>query len=110
MILRKELGKWLMDIAKYIAAAVILSSVFGEAETWILYIGGSLSVIVALCCGLFLVTDKPLRFKRKKNNNSRKKTIMGALFMFGLIIAIALGGTAYFYHQDKKEEKRHAKE
>lgn len=35
---------------------------------------------------------------------------MGALFMFGLIIAIALGGTAYFYHQDKKEEKQHAKE
>ncbi len=73
MILRKEFGKWLMDIAKYIATAVILSSVFGEAETWILYIGGSLSVIVALCCGLFLVTDKPLRFKRKKNNNSQKK-------------------------------------
>lgn len=33
---------------------------------------------------------------------------MGAMFMFGLIIAIALGGTAYFYHQDKKAEKRHA--
>jgi len=35
---------------------------------------------------------------------------MGALFMFGLIIVIALGGTAYFYHQDKKAEKRRAKE
>lgn len=30
------------------------------------------------------------------------------MFMFGLIIVIAIGGTAYFYHQDKKEEKRHA--
>lgn len=33
---------------------------------------------------------------------------MGAIFMFGLVITIALGGTAYFYHKDKKEEKRHA--
>jgi len=33
-----------MDIAKYIATAVILSSVFGEADTWILYLGSSLSV------------------------------------------------------------------
>ncbi len=31
---------------------------------------------------------------------------MGAMIMFGLIIAIALVGTAYFYHQDRKEEKR----
>lgn len=31
--MRNKFGKWLMDIAKYIATAVILSSVFGEAET-----------------------------------------------------------------------------
>ena len=28
--MRKEFGKWLMDIAKHIATAVILSSVFEE--------------------------------------------------------------------------------
>lgn len=33
---------------------------------------------------------------------------MGAMIMFGLIIAIALTGGAYFYIQDKKEERRHA--
>lgn len=32
---------------------------------------------------------------------------MGAMFMFGLIIVIALSGTAYFYYQDRKAEKRH---
>lgn len=32
---------------------------------------------------------------------------MGALFMFGLITAIALGGTAYFCYQDYKEGKKH---
>lgn len=65
--MRKEFGKWLMDIAKYIATAVILSSVFGEADTWVLYLGGGLSVVVALCCGLFLTSDKPIRFRKNKN-------------------------------------------
>jgi len=33
---KKEFGKWLMDIAKYITTAVILASVFGEVEQrWI---------------------------------------------------------------------------
>lgn len=27
---------------------------------------------------------------------------MGALFMFGLVIVIAIAGTAYFVRQDKK--------
>lgn len=28
--MRKELGKWLMDISKYITTAVILTSIFGD--------------------------------------------------------------------------------
>lgn len=37
--MKKELGKWLMDIAKYITTAVMLSSIFGEVhEKWIIYI------------------------------------------------------------------------
>lgn len=31
---------------------------------------------------------------------------MGALFMFGFITAIAIGGGVYFELQDRKEEKR----
>lgn len=57
--MRKELGKWLMDIAKYITTAVILTSIFGEVEKkWIIYIGGLLSVIITLSAGLWLVKDK----------------------------------------------------
>lgn len=32
---------------------------------------------------------------------------MGAMMMFGLVIAIALTGGTYFYLQDRKEAKRH---
>ncbi len=34
--MKKELGKWLMDIAKYIVTALLLSSVFGDMQNpWI---------------------------------------------------------------------------
>ncbi|WP_368661047.1 DUF6722 family protein [Duncaniella muris] len=69
--MRKEFGKWLMDIAKYITTAVILSSVFGEVETWIIYVIGAVSVIVTLCWGLYLVDDK--HAAKKQNNRYNKK-------------------------------------
>ena len=50
--MRKEFGKWLMDIAKYITTAVILTSIFGDVdEKWIIYTGGSLTVILTLMTG-----------------------------------------------------------
>lgn len=65
--MKKELGKWLMDIAKYITTAVILSSFFGEADTVVMYAGGGLAVISTLVVGLFLVSDK--RVIRRSNNH-----------------------------------------
>jgi hypothetical protein len=57
--MRKELGKWLMDIAKYITTAVILTSIFGDVEQkWIIYLGGILAVAFTLGWGLYLVKDK----------------------------------------------------
>ena len=57
--MKKELGKWLMDIAKYITTAVVLTSIFGDVqERWIIYVGRSLAVIVTLLAGLWLVKEK----------------------------------------------------
>ncbi len=70
--MKKEFGKWLMDIAKYIATAVILSSVFGGVDTWIMYLVGSIAVALILVCGLMLVSEKPFVFKNVKNNNTKK--------------------------------------
>ena len=57
--MRKELGKWLMDIAEYITTAVILTSIFGDVEQkWIIYLGGILAVAFTLGWGLYLVGDK----------------------------------------------------
>lgn len=57
--MKKELGKWLMDIAKYITTVVVLTSIFGDVqEKWVIYIGGSLAIVVTLLAGLWLVRDK----------------------------------------------------
>lgn len=65
--MKKEFGKWLMDIAKYITTAVILSSFFGEADTVVMYAGGGLAVISTLAGGLYLLSDKSSA--RRNNNN-----------------------------------------
>ena len=57
--MKKEFGKWLMDIAKYIATAVILTSVFGDMqEERLIYILASLAVIITLMLGLWFVKDR----------------------------------------------------
>ena len=57
--MKKELVKCLMDIAKYITTAVVLSSIFGDVqEKWVIYLGGSLSIVVTFLAGLWLDTDK----------------------------------------------------
>ncbi len=48
-----------MDIAKYITTAVVLSSIFGDVqEKWVIYIGGSLAIVVTLLAGLWLVREE----------------------------------------------------
>ena len=52
------MGKWLMDIAKYITTAVILTSIFGDVDQkWIIYSVGTVSILVTLMAGLRLVKD-----------------------------------------------------
>lgn len=59
--MKKELGKWLMDIAKYITTAVILTSIFGNVgQKWMLIIG-ILSVVITLLSGLYLVRENKER-------------------------------------------------
>lgn len=57
--MRKELGKWLMDIAKYLATAVLLSSVFNDIkESWIIYFVVSIAIVLTLLAGLWLVREE----------------------------------------------------
>ncbi len=56
--MKKEFGKWLMDIAKYLATAVLLASFFNDLEEkWIVYVSVSIAIVLTLGLGLLLVQD-----------------------------------------------------
>ena len=47
-----------MDIAKYMATAILLTSIFDEIrESWISYVSVSIAIILSLIVGLILTTD-----------------------------------------------------
>lgn len=63
--IEKEFGKWLMDIAKYMVTALLLSTIFAEMnEPIIIYLVVILSVIV-LSFGLYWVNKGEQNEKKK---------------------------------------------
>jgi len=58
--MKKELGKWFLDIAKYMTTAVLLASLFSGMDEWAWYMYGLvvLAVLITLAAGLTLLNDK----------------------------------------------------
>ena len=68
-IVKKEFGKWLMDIAKYMVTALLLSTIFSDMqEPIIIYMVVILSIIV-LIFGLYWINEAEL----EENKNKQKK-------------------------------------
>lgn len=69
--MKREFGKWLMDIAKYMVTALLLSTIFADMnEPVIVYIVVILSIIV-LIFGLALVSDSPSTENKKQRRNRK---------------------------------------
>ena len=52
---KKKIAEWLMDIAKYMLTAVLISSIFKDFENkWIIYASCSVSVLLILYIGVNL--------------------------------------------------------
>jgi len=64
--MRKEFGKWLMDVAKYLATAVVLSAFFSDMQEKSIIIIGSLCIVTALSGGLYLVREPKGKVKKRK--------------------------------------------
>ena len=48
-----------MDIAKYVATAVLISSFLGSfQQKWAVYLGGSIIVVIGFFLGLFFIKEK----------------------------------------------------
>lgn len=56
--MKEEFGKWLMDIAKYITTAMLLTTAFGDMNSVFTILAGILSAAATLVMGLFLVRKK----------------------------------------------------
>ena len=65
--MKKEFGKWLMDIAKYILTAVILTLFFEDmSEKKIVYIWGGIIVVSAVIVGLYFQKETLVKKKGRK--------------------------------------------
>jgi len=59
LTMKKEIGKWFMDIAKYVATAVIISSFLGGFEQkWAMYVAGFTTIAFSFIMGISLLKEK----------------------------------------------------
>ena len=77
--MKQELGKWLMDVAKYVVTVLLLSNLFRGMDDWSL--GGVLLIILGVLFimfwGLYLVSMAESQEKKNTGNviysSSKKK-------------------------------------
>lgn len=67
--MKKELGKWLLSVAKYIVLVGVAGSVFSEKITGMTLVFGGLITLFLLALGLFLVKENHLNKRKNYNNN-----------------------------------------
>ena len=94
--MKKEFGKWLMDIAKYITTAVILSSMIGDIRE-----KGYCILLLSFSSLYRLDGDYTWLGTNKRKGNSMNAGILMMIF----VIAIANIGGMYFYIRDKRNLK-----
>ena len=63
--MRKEFGKWLMDVAKYMSTAILISSVFNDVEGLKMKFICSMLSAFTLVTGLYLVRDIDKKFNKR---------------------------------------------
>ncbi len=73
--MKKEIGKWFMDVAKYIATAVLLTQIFGGmADSMYLIIYASVSVLLIFLLGAYIIhSDEEDQRRRERNRNNKRK-------------------------------------
>ncbi len=64
--MKHELGKWLMDVAKYMVTAMLLSTVFTDLDSPIILWFVFVASLITLLMGLYLVgKDNNVKNKQK---------------------------------------------
>ena len=58
LAMRKKFGDWLLDIAKYMATAILLTSILSDMQNIWTYVIVAITVVATLLLGLWLTRDK----------------------------------------------------
>lgn len=94
----EELGKWLLDISKYIITAYILAEMFGKDNDSIWAVVGAVVLVAAsFVGGLYLIKRIKIKKIRKENNMDT-----GLLIMYIFVAIIIVGSLVYSRLEDKK--------
>ena len=71
--MKKEIGKWFLDIAKYIATAVLLAQIFGGvADTTFLVLYAIISIVVIFAIGTYFIHTYDIESERKNKKKGNK--------------------------------------
>lgn len=69
--MKKEFGKWLLDIAKYMVTALLLSTIFADMrEPLIMYIVAIFSIVLLLL-GLAVIYSGEIEERRKQKKGKK---------------------------------------
>ena len=71
--MKKEFGKWLMDIAKYLATAILLSSLFSDLSDNTPFGWSLAATTMCLIGGLALIGAAQAKEEKKKRKRTKRK-------------------------------------
>ena len=83
--MKKEIGKWLMDIAKYVVTGGIISTFISnyQQQSWIIYINAAIVAII-----IFGRVPAILRKEKGLKTVKKEEIVMGPYLFFCSIVVI----------------------
>lgn len=63
----KEIGKWFLDVAKYIVTAYILTTMFVKVDTFFAALGAIVIMVILFAIGVYFL------YKDNDNNDKKKE-------------------------------------
>ena len=97
--MKREMGKWLMDVAKYMFTALLISTIFADMEEPVIIYCAVFAAFILLFWGWAL-------FGSSFENNKKKEQTMNTIIISGSLALFATIVGLYYMYQDKQERKK----
>lgn len=71
--MNKEIGKWFLDVAKYILTAVLLKNLFGNSDSTSVVLLAILAMVALFILGIYFLKNGDDDDKKNHLDNKKKK-------------------------------------